>query len=188
MRNHEFTIVAAGLDPQAADFGDRLFEAGCGDATISLQKGAIILEFDRDARTFSSALVSAIANVRAAGATVVHVEPDHLVSLADIALRAGVSRAAASNYAKGSRGQGFPAPVARVTTENPLWDWVEVARWFHQSGRLPTRDVVRARIVRQANLGIAHQVAERWRILSASTAPGSGRPPSRRDAAPTHSG
>src|SRR3546814_17794786 len=100
MKNHKFTIIAAGLDPQADDFDDRFFEAGCSDATISFQKGAILLDFDRDARTFSGALMSAIADVRAAGAKVVHVEPDHLVSLAEIAVRAKISRAAATNYAK----------------------------------------------------------------------------------------
>lgn len=171
MTNHRFTIIAADLDPQAEDFGERFFEAGCDDATISVQKGAIILEFGRDARTFGGALISAIANVRAAGAKVVHVEPDHLVSLADIALRAGISRAAASNYAKGSRGRGFPAPVARVTTESPLWDWVEVARWLHRRGRLPAREVVRARIVRHANLGIAHEAAGQHRIPGVSAEP-----------------
>ncbi|HEY9549277.1 MAG TPA: hypothetical protein VIR45_07230 [Kiloniellaceae bacterium] len=157
MKNHKFTIIAAGLDPQADDFDDRFFEAGCSDATISFQKGAILLDFDRDARTFSGALMSAIADVRAAGAKVVHVEPDHLVSLAEIAVRAKISRAAATNYAKGSRGQGFPPPVARVITDHPLWDWVDVARWLHKSGRLPAHEVVRARLVRRANLGIAQE-------------------------------
>lgn len=155
MGSHKFTIIATGLDPNADDFGDRFFEAGCDDATLSFQKGVLIVEFDRDARTFSSALLSAIANVREAGAKVVHVEPDHLVSLSDIALRAGITRAAASNYAKGSRSQGFPSPVARVTTSTPLWDWVDVARWLHASGRLSKHEILRARLVRQANQGLA---------------------------------
>lgn len=176
MRNHRFTVIAAGLDPRANDLGDRFFAAGCDDATVSVQKGAIMLDFDREARTFSAALISAVANVRAAGARAVHVEPDHLVSLADIALRAGITRAAASHYAKGSRGREFPAPVARVTTENPLWDWVEVARWFHRDGRLPTGEVVRARVLRQANLGLANAaIGRRHGLPGASAEPGSGQ-------------
>src|SRR3546814_14246310 len=104
------------LFPYTTLFRSRFFEAGCSDATISFQKGAILLDFDRDARTFSGALMSAIADVRAAGAKVVHVEPDHLVSLAEIAVRAKISRAAATNYAKGSRGQeiGIASCRARV--------------------------------------------------------------------------
>ena len=45
MKNYSFAIVASGLDPEADNFEDRFFEAGCSDATISFQKGLIILEF-----------------------------------------------------------------------------------------------------------------------------------------------
>jgi len=155
MKTHSFAIIATGLDPEAEDFADRFFEAGCDDATISFQKGAIVLEFDREARTFFHAMTSAIRDATNAGAKVRHVEPDHLVSLADIASRAEMTRSAASNYAKGARGQGFPTPCARVTTENPLWDWVEVARWLHRRGRLPIEEILRARAVRRANAVIA---------------------------------
>jgi len=138
------------------DFDDRVFEAGCDDATVSFQKGAIILAFARDAKTFTHALISAIRDVQRAGATVIHVEPDHLVSLSDIATRAGMTRAAASNYAKGMRGHGFPLPVARLTSESPLWDWVDVARWLHKRGRLSRDEIIRARAVRRANVQIFH--------------------------------
>ena len=157
MKRHEFTIIATGLDPMAKDFDDRFFEAGCDDATISVQKGTIILEFDREARTFFGAVESAKEDVTRAGATVVHVEPDHLVSLSDIANRAGVTRAAVSNYAGGTRCEGFPTPVARVTTDHPLWDWVEVARWLFQRGRLSLSEVTRARVVRRVNAEICEE-------------------------------
>ena len=165
MKKHSFTIVASGLDYEADDFEDRFFEAGCDDATISVQKGAIILDFNREARSFSYALKSAIASVEAAGATVVHIEPDHLVSLTDIAARANLTKAAVSLYAKGERGQGFPAPVARVTTESPLWDWVLVARWLHRQGRLSTDVLVRARLVRSVNVQIMAQAADHVHVL-----------------------
>ncbi len=152
MKTHEFTIIASGLDPQADDFEDRFYEAGCDDATISFQKGAIILEFAREAPTFAKALVSAFADVQRAGAKVERIEPDNLVSLSDIAARTGLSRAAISLYGKGERGQGFPAPVARVTSESPLWDWVDVSSWMVQQGKLPADNVTVARIVREANL------------------------------------
>ena len=91
MKMFEFTIVASGLDPHADDFEDRFFAAGCNDATISFQKGTIILEFARSAATFADAVRSALLNVLQAGAKPVHVEPDYLVSLSEIAERAGVS-------------------------------------------------------------------------------------------------
>ena len=149
---HEFTIVASGLDPEADDFEDRFYEAGCDDSTISFQKGAIILEFAREAPTFAKALISAFADVQSAGAKVERVEPDYLVSLSDIAARSGLSRAAISLYGKGERAQGFPAPVARVTSESPLWDWADVSRWMVRNGRLSDGDVLRARLVKEANL------------------------------------
>ena len=70
MNKYQFTIIASGLDPEAEDFEDRFFEAGCDDATISVQKGAIIVEFTREAKSFPHALVSAFVNVQRAGAKV----------------------------------------------------------------------------------------------------------------------
>ncbi|MGA9796333.1 MAG: hypothetical protein WBQ17_12455 [Rhizomicrobium sp.] len=152
MTTYEFTIVASGLDPEAEDFEDRFFEAGCDDATISWQKGAIVLDFAREAQTFAKALVSAFADVQKAGAKVERIEPDYLVSLSDIAARSGLSRAAISLYCKGERSDGFPAPVARVTSESPLWDWVDVSRWMVRRSKLPQDEILHARLVKEANL------------------------------------
>ncbi|MDP9138207.1 MAG: hypothetical protein M3N38_08515 [Pseudomonadota bacterium] len=155
MRTFDFTIIASGIDPNEENFEDRFFEAGCGDATISFQKGALTLEFSREAKNFSQALFSAIRAAITAGAKVEHIEPDHLVNLSDIAERAGLSRAAASLYAKGDRRQNFPPPVARVTTDSPLWDWVPVARWlFRERKAIKRRMVIEAKVVRGANLAI----------------------------------
>ena len=88
-------------------------------------------------------------------------EPDDLVNLSDIAARTGLTRAAISNFAKGERGKGFPAPVARVTTDTPLWDWVEVAQWMHRTRRLDGRSVVQARVNGAVNMAIAGDKAAR---------------------------
>jgi hypothetical protein len=149
-----FTIIASGMDYEADDFEDKFFEAGCDDATISIQKGAIILEFTREGRNFVHALLSAVKDVQGAGAVVEHIEPDYLVNLSDIAFRANISRASVSLYAKGERAADFPAPVARVTTESPLWDWVEVARWMFKRKTISRHVVVEAKIVREANLAL----------------------------------
>ncbi|HEY3778471.1 MAG TPA: hypothetical protein VGL35_10480 [Rhizomicrobium sp.] len=165
MKTHEFTIIASGLDPEADDFEDRFFEAGCGDATIAFQKGVIVLEFAREAPNFLKAVTSAIDDVQRAGATVERVEPDHLVSLSEIARRAGLTRSAISLYAKGARAEGFPAPVARVMTENPLWDWYEVARWMRShERRVGLHEVLQARIVRQMNLLVVEQRMSTGRV------------------------
>ena len=155
MNKYHFTIIASGLDPEADDFEDRFFEAGCDDATISVQKGATILEFTREAKSFPHALVSAFQDVQKAGARVVHFEPDHLVSMADIARRTDMSPAAISLFVKKERGKDFPAPVAKVTTDNPLWDWVDVARWMYRHRSFALHHVIEARIVRQANVALS---------------------------------
>src|SRR4051794_40916365 len=152
MKNHEFTIVASGFDIQSGDFMDRLFLNGCDDATVSHQKGVTILSFDREAVTFSSAIISALEGVVAAGGKVERVEPDYLVSLADIADRSGLSRSALTLYHKGERCSGFPAPAVRVTSSSPLWDWQEVAEWLWRNGKIDRDEAVRARIVKEANL------------------------------------
>jgi hypothetical protein len=154
MKAYEFTIIASGLDPDAPDFADRFFEANCDDATLIVVKGKIVLEFYREARNFSHALATAIQDVTRAGATIEHIEPDYLVSLSDIAERCSLSRSAVSLYAKGERGEGFPSPVARITSESPLWDWVHVARWMFRRKTLSLTTLVQAKIVRDANRAV----------------------------------
>ena len=151
MKQYQFTIIATGIEPEADDFEDRFFEAGCDDATIAFARGAIILEFEREARNLLHGINEAIKDVRRAGAKVVRVEPDYLINLSEIAERSGLTRAAVSLYSKGDRGKDFPAPVARVTSDMPLWDWVEVARWLYKRSQIPADAVVEARVVRYAN-------------------------------------
>ena len=99
------------------------------------------------------ALSSALADVERAGATIERIEPDNLVSMSDIARRTGLSRAAISLYAKGARSEEFPSPVARVTTESPLWDWYKVSRWMlHHDRIVGLQDVLQARMVKETNL------------------------------------
>lgn len=136
MKVHEFTIIASGLHPDADDIASIFFEAGCDDAALSFQKGVLILEFDRQAASFSAAVISAFDDVLKTGAKVERFEPDHLVSLSDIAKRSGLSRSAITNYHKGERGSDFPLPVARVTSESPLWDWCEIATWLHDRDQI----------------------------------------------------
>lgn len=147
----EFTIIASGLDPHADDFEDQFYEVGCDDATISFQKGHILVDFGREATSLVDAISSAVEDVRKTGAKVDRVEPDPLVSLADMAARSNLSRAALSNYASGQRGDHFPAPKVKVTTDSPLWDWADGARWLYQQHRV-TKDVaVFAMVVSEAN-------------------------------------
>jgi hypothetical protein len=151
MTVHEFCIIASGLDPSADDFESRFYEAGCDDATISFQRGHVIVDFSREADSLEAAVAAAIAAVVAAGARVQRVEPDTLVTLSDIAARAGLSRAAVTQYAKAQRGKAFPAPIAKVTSDSPLWDWAGVAAWLFRQDRLSREELTAAEVVKRAN-------------------------------------
>lgn len=155
MKTYEFAIIASGLDHTAEDFEARFYDGGCDDALVSFQKGHIIVDFAREAESADAAIASALENVIALGATVERVEPDPLVSLADIASRTGMSRAAMTHYSKGERGRDFPAPVAKVTSDSPLWNWAVVARWLFRHNRLSREAAIEADAVKEANDAIA---------------------------------
>jgi hypothetical protein len=158
MKKYEFSIIASGLDPAADNFETRFFDAGCDDATISFQKGHIIADFAREAESIDAAICSAIECVEMAGANVDRVEPDPLVSLADIAARTGLTRAAITQYSKGQRSAAFPSPVARVTSDTSLYDWSQVATWLYQHEKLSRDKAIEAAAVKAANHAIcAHE-------------------------------
>ena len=154
MKTYEFSIIASGLDPQADDFETRFYDAGCDDATVSFQKGHIIIDFARSADSVIEAISSAVENVISAGATVNRIEPDPLVSLSEIASRSEMSRAAMTLYAKGERGKNFPAPIARVTSESPLWNWAMVARWLFVHKKVSREVAIEAEAFSVANEAI----------------------------------
>lgn len=179
MKTFEFSLIGSGADPSAEDFETRIYDSGCDDALVSFQKGHVIVDFARDARSLDEAIGSAVEAVRASGLTVERIEPDPLVSLSDIAARMQVTRSAVSNYAKGYRGSGFPAPAFRVTSETPLWWWPAVATWLHDQEKIGREVVVEATIIEYANEllkagGDAFQDRLRERVRVLGDVPGRG--------------
>tara|TARA_B100000315_G_scaffold151835_1_gene140635 strand:- start:4642 stop:5202 length:561 start_codon:yes stop_codon:yes gene_type:complete len=156
--SHSFSLVLDGVDIEADDFEDCFFEAGCDDALIAVIKETVILDFDRAAKNLIHAIASAVKDVQSTGARVIRVEPDPLVSVSDIAERIDASRQAVSLWTLGKRGPGkFPAPVVRVNSDTPLWDWTGVARWLYINDKLDDPGmIVKAAIVSYANNAIAY--------------------------------
>lgn len=152
---YEFAVIAEGLDPTSEDFEARFYRAGCDDATVAFQRGLIIVDFSRESNLLEEAIHSAVEAVRSTGATVIRVEPEPLVSLSDIAERAGLTKAAISLYARGQRGSGFPHPVARVTTDSPLWNWADIAKWLNATGKLDQQAVAEATLIASINSDLA---------------------------------
>lgn len=58
-----FTLVLSGFSELTQDIEDAFFEAGCDDATLSIQAGIPHLDFDRQAPSRQAALLSALREV-----------------------------------------------------------------------------------------------------------------------------
>jgi len=143
VKSYNFRLVLGGFSEMTAGVENSLFEAGCDDGHLGMIDGVGLLEFDREAESFSDALCSAIEDVEKAGYRVVRVEPEDLVTAAEVARRSGRTRASVSSLASGQRGPGtFPRPVANLDTKSPLWRWSEVARWLsaYEGGDLETAE------------------------------------------------
>ena len=135
-REHDFALILSGIGELNEKVEDALFEAGCSDATLSIQYGYIYMEFSRLAPSLKAAVLSAIRDVRTAdiGAEVWRVDECNLVTPAEIARRIGRSRQLVHQYMTGQRGPGgFPAPECNLTEGAPLWAWCTVSYWLYQN-------------------------------------------------------
>ncbi|MEN6405425.1 MAG: hypothetical protein ABFC77_03030 [Thermoguttaceae bacterium] len=137
MTTHNFTLVLSGLPEFTDEMAGALYAAGCDDAIVSTRGGIPCLEFDRDAESFSEAVLSAIQNVencevngKPVGLRVQRMEPDDLVNASEIGRRAGITREYVRQLASGDRGTGgFPSPVCNCAGKN-LWSWTAVSGWM----------------------------------------------------------
>jgi hypothetical protein len=128
MTEHNFTLV---IDGDVEAHLDELFDAGCDDTTFGTVDGVQYADFDREAETLSSAIASAITAVESVGGLrVLRIEPDDLVTRAEIAKRLHRTRESIRLLAAGRRRTGsFPAPASRIRQKTRLWRWSEVAAW-----------------------------------------------------------
>lgn len=134
MATFEFTLVIAG-DTQTPQTIDALFERGCGDATFGATDGVSYGDFHQEAPSFLDAVTSAIRAVESVpGLRVSRVEPDDLVTAAEIAERLGRTRESVRLLIAGERGDGtFPPPVSHLRTRHRLWRWSDVAVWSRRA-------------------------------------------------------
>ena len=135
MMSYEFTLrfrlPEAKPDPET--WVDRLYGAGCDDATIGTgRRGFIGLVFARSATSAAKAISSAVRDVQRAipGAEIVSAEPD-LVNLSDLAKLTGFTRQNLRKYAVGemkSVRAFFPPPA--VSGPENYWRLAEVSVWM----------------------------------------------------------
>jgi len=159
-REHEFALVLTGISDFDDNILEALLEAGCDDATVSLQHGKVSMDFTRTALSLKDAVVSAIRDVRRAGigADVLRVDDCNLVTQAEIGRRSGRSRQVIHQYYLGQRGPGgFPSPVCQISDNAPLWRWCEVAFWMRRHNMIKEQDLVDARDLELINLILDYQ-------------------------------
>jgi hypothetical protein len=140
-REWEFCLALKGAADCTVELANALFEAGCDDATLSKSHGRLWLDFDRESESLEKAILTAIADVRAAGRKLripldaECVDYCSLVTQAEIARRLKRSRQSIGQYVTGSRGPGnFPAAAFHLQEGMPLWDWATVLGWFVERG------------------------------------------------------
>jgi hypothetical protein len=130
-----------------------LFEAGCDDATFGSVDGVHYADFDREAPSIEQAIFSAGGAVDSVpGLRVRRVEPEDLVTAAEIAERLGRTRESVRLLIAGKRGGGnFPAPLSHLRCRNRLWRWSEVTEW---AGVASASEVKRARFIAALNAAL----------------------------------
>ena len=73
-RVYDFTFTLAGVDELTVEVADRLFEAGCDDASPHSAGPTVFLDFHREAEGLGDALRSAVLDVERAGYRVARVD------------------------------------------------------------------------------------------------------------------
>jgi len=162
---HEFTLIVEGPDLQDDSNANALFVAGCDDATIGNVAGIQYLDFDREADSLADAVFEATETIERIipGARVVHLEPDDLVSMTEIAERTGRTRESVRLLINGARGPGgFPTPATHFKKRHRMWRWQSVAVWFAQALGEPqiVGDPGRAQFVTAFNAGLSWRQVE----------------------------
>ena len=140
MSTFHFTLIIDGPDLQGKRLIDRLFEAGCDDATVGYSNGVQYVDFDREAEALDDAILSAVDDLETLeGVEVIRIADAGLASLTDIATRVGRTRESVRLLVSGTRGPGkFPKPVTDPRSRYRLWRWSDVASWFNEyRGELP---------------------------------------------------
>jgi len=160
---YDFALVIDGVSELTEEVENALFNAGCDDATFSIQYGHLYAEFSRTDDSIEEAIISAICDVRKAmaSAVVVCVDACDLVTQSDIARRIDRSRQLISQYISGQRGPGnFPPPECHISDEAPLWRWCAVSYWLAQNNIIRREENWNAEVIAAIN-----NVLERMRQI-----------------------
>ncbi|HEY1652245.1 MAG TPA: hypothetical protein VGG09_10220 [Acidimicrobiales bacterium] len=149
MTEYEFTLVIDG-DLTQEEVARELFESGCDDATFGVLDGLGYGDFLREAASFADAVLRAVYQIESVRPLLVRrIEPDDIVTMAEIADRVDRTRESVRLLFEGKRGPGgFPAPLSHGPDRGRLWRWSDVA---HSMKELEPEDKEAAHFVAAAN-------------------------------------
>jgi hypothetical protein len=160
MKEYDFALIATCKNDVDAEvicqISNDLFEAGADDCTVSSRGNALIIEFDRESKSYKEAVISAIKQVQAIDSIIVKsVDAGQYVGLSDAAELSELTRSALSKFSKGERGNGnFPTPYLRVASKTPLYDWSEIASWLCSKGLIESELVENAKFTSAINTAL----------------------------------
>jgi len=166
---HDFALIVGGIPELTPQVQDALFEAGCDDATLSIQYGLLYVDFSRSANSLREAIITAVRDVLRSGLPVqiLRVDDCNLVTASDIARRIERSRQLVHQYMRGQRGPGgFPPPVCRLSEHAPLWEWCAVSYWLAQSNLLRPQESLNAEVVDAINTVLEERLRQRTELLT----------------------
>jgi predicted DNA-binding transcriptional regulator AlpA len=144
MTEHTFTVrfLAPGrtLEDLSIELYDRIDEASLMGPG---HDGSFLYEFDRRASSLPDALAAALSELSSAlpEATVIRVHEYDLLTLGDIARRAGRTAESVRLLVNGKRGPGgFPPAAGDLGGRSKVWRLAEVAQWFEEALGQPLPD------------------------------------------------
>jgi len=170
-QEYDFTLVIDGVTDLTSQIEDALFDAGCDDATFSVQYGRLCADFSRRAKSLEDAILSAMRDIDKAkvNAVVVRVDECDLVTQADIARRINRTRQQVCQFIQGSRGPGhFPPPDCHLSEGKPLWRWCAVSYWLAQNNIIRPEEQWNAQVVSTINnlLELSQQCKDNPELVS----------------------
>ncbi len=129
MNTYDFSLTFKIPDEKwdIEEITNKLFEAGCDDATVFTGiRNTVLLEFDRESTSAEKAIQSAEKDIIKAfpRAVIFEAKPDR-VSMVDIANITGKTK---QNVRKL---HNFPEPVS--TTPKPFWHLLQVMVWYKEN-------------------------------------------------------
>ncbi|HEY6959142.1 MAG TPA: hypothetical protein VI814_09985 [Candidatus Limnocylindria bacterium] len=140
-------LLEVAHEPTDAEL-DALYGLTDSEASFGSDDSGWYAEFDREAPDYASAVLSAIEQLDRApqgiGVRKLASDEDALVSAAEIARRAELTRQAVNLYVDGERNRDlgpFPTPLATFASGQRIWRWGDVAPWIARATR---RDVSRS--------------------------------------------